>query len=162
MSIFLSPRALLAGKGAVARIPEAMAFINASKPFIVTDQNMVSSGLVDRVTDALTAAGIEHTVFADTTPDPTADDVMAGAAALKASGADSIIAFGKLPHYMRTAAPPYQPVRELGLEPRVSSATYAVRVILVTDLRAPPPPPTLTSRRSRMQAVALRWTRPRR
>ncbi len=88
------PRQLHIGGGAVAEAANALARLGAQRPLIVTDRFMESSGLLAKVTDRLSAAGILWRVFADTVPDPTTDVVEAGAAILRSGDYDALIALG--------------------------------------------------------------------
>ena len=88
------PRLLYIGGGAVAEVTTALARLSASRPLIVTDRFMASSGILARLTDRLDAAGIAWQVFADTVPDPTTEVVKGGAARLKAGDFDCLIALG--------------------------------------------------------------------
>ncbi|MDE8346227.1 MAG: iron-containing alcohol dehydrogenase [Acidocella sp.] len=66
-----SPRIMEIGGGAVARVAAVLARLGLARPLIVTDPFMVSSGLLDRLTGPLAAAGISFDVFSDTIPEPT-------------------------------------------------------------------------------------------
>ncbi|MDB5382697.1 MAG: alcohol dehydrogenase, partial [Rhodospirillales bacterium] len=82
------------GGGAVARTAEVLGQLGFSRPLIVTDAFMVSSGMVDRVLAPLRAGGIEASIFADTVPDPTDTVIEAGVAALREGNFDCLIGFG--------------------------------------------------------------------
>jgi alcohol dehydrogenase class IV len=88
------PRLLYIGGGAVAEVTTALARLGASRPLIVADGFMVSSGMLAKITDRLDAAGITWQVFADTVPDPTSAVVDTGVAVLKAGSFDCLIALG--------------------------------------------------------------------
>jgi alcohol dehydrogenase class IV len=88
------PRLLYIGGGAVAEVTTALARLGASRPRIVTDGFMVSSGMLAKVTNRLEAAGIAWQVFADTVPDPTSAVVDTGVIVLKAGSFDCLIALG--------------------------------------------------------------------
>lgn len=90
----VSPRLMRIGGGAVNQVAEVLALFGLSRPLVVTDPWMVSSGTVERCLAPLRAAGIEAQVFADTVPDPTDTVVAAGAAVLQAGGFDCLIGFG--------------------------------------------------------------------
>ena len=94
ISTLVSPRVMRVGGGAVAQVAEVLAVLGLSRPLVVTDPYMVSSGLVRRCLDPLEAAGVAVTVFSDTVPEPTDTVVEAGVAALAAGGFDCLIAFG--------------------------------------------------------------------
>jgi len=91
---FQSPRLLLIGGGAVARVAEVLDQLGFARPLIVTDPFMVSSGMVERVLAPLRAAGVTAGVFADTVPDPTDTVIEAGVAALRAGDYDCLLGFG--------------------------------------------------------------------
>lgn len=88
------PPVLRFGAGSVDTIGELLAPMGSSRPLIVTDGFLVSSGVADRVADALRASGMEPAVFSETIPDPTTDSLQGGLAAVEAHGADSLVALG--------------------------------------------------------------------
>jgi alcohol dehydrogenase class IV len=90
----VSPRFLLVGGGAVAEVAEVLSKFGLSRPLIVTDPFMVSSGLVRRLTAPLEAAGITADIFSDTIPEPTDTVVYAGIAVLNSGHYDCLIGFG--------------------------------------------------------------------
>ena len=67
----VTPRLILLGGGAVAQVAEVLAQFGLSRPLVVTDPWMVSSGMVERCLKPLRQAGLEPAVFSDTVPDPT-------------------------------------------------------------------------------------------
>jgi alcohol dehydrogenase class IV len=91
---FAGPRAMLVGGGTAGQIAALLARFGLSRPLIVTDPFMVSSGLIGAVLDPLGAAGIAAGVFSDTVPDPTDVVVQAGVTALAGVGYDCLIGFG--------------------------------------------------------------------
>ena len=89
-----APRTMLVAGGAVARTPELLRTLGFSRPFVVTDPVMVSTGLVRRMLDPLEAAGVAPVVFSDTVSDPT-DTVIETGVRLWVQGAyDCFIGFG--------------------------------------------------------------------
>jgi alcohol dehydrogenase class IV len=90
----VSPRLLMIGGGAVAKVSEVLAQFGLSRPLVVTDPWMASSGTVERALAPLRAAGIPASVFSETVPDPNDTVVEAGVAALKAGDYDCLIGFG--------------------------------------------------------------------
>jgi alcohol dehydrogenase class IV len=90
----VSPRLILVGGNAVAQVAEVLGKLGLSRPLVVTDPFMVSSGMVARVLGPLLERGIEAPVFSDTVPDPTDTVIAAGVAVLQGSGADCLIGFG--------------------------------------------------------------------
>ena len=53
----VSPRLMLVGGGATSELPGVLAKFGLTRPLVVTDPYMVSSGLVRRCLDPLEAAG---------------------------------------------------------------------------------------------------------
>jgi alcohol dehydrogenase class IV len=90
----VSPRCMVVGGGTVAEIADVLAKFGLSRPLVVTDPFMVSSGLVRSCLDPLEKAGITPTVFSDTVPEPTDTVVMAGVRLLRGGVHDCLIGFG--------------------------------------------------------------------
>ena len=90
----VSPRMMLVGGGAVAQTAEVLGKLGLSRPLVVTDPFMVSSGLLRRCLDPLAAAGMIADVFSDTVPEPTDTVIEAGVARLSGHTYDCLIGFG--------------------------------------------------------------------
>jgi alcohol dehydrogenase class IV len=90
----VSPRLMRIGGGSVGQIAEVLGLFGLSRPLVVTDPWMLSSGTVDRCLEPLRAAGLVPEVFAETVPDPTDTVIEAGVAAFRAGEYDSLIGFG--------------------------------------------------------------------
>ena len=82
------------GKGAIQEIPALVAAKGFQKAFICTDPDLVKFGVTKKVTDILDANGMAYEIFCDVKPNPTIENVQAGVAAYKASGADYMISIG--------------------------------------------------------------------
>ena len=89
-----SPRLMLVGGGTVRQIAEVLAKFGLSRPLVVTDPFMVSSGLVRRCLEPLAEAGISAAVFSDTIPEPTDTIVENGLTAIRTGDYDCLIGFG--------------------------------------------------------------------
>jgi alcohol dehydrogenase class IV len=74
----------------VRDLPAALAQAGLSRPFVVTDPFMASSGVLERATGLLG----EVRVFADVVADPTVASVLAAVEALRAGGHDCVIGLG--------------------------------------------------------------------
>lgn len=88
------PRLMRIGGGASAQLPEVLHTLGLSRPLIVTDAYLVSTGRVQVMTDGLKAAGIVARVFAETVPDPTITSIERGAAYLGQGEHDCVVGFG--------------------------------------------------------------------
>jgi alcohol dehydrogenase class IV len=91
---FQAPRIIEIGGGAVAKTAALLNRLNLSKPLIVSDPFMVSSGLIERLTAPLAQAGIAFDIFSDTIPEPTDAIVDLGIARMDGKNYDCLIAFG--------------------------------------------------------------------
>ena len=82
------------GKGAIAEIATEIKARRFKKAFVCSDPDLIKFGVTKKVTDVLDGAAIAYDVFSDIKPNPTIENVQAGVAAFKASGADCIVAIG--------------------------------------------------------------------
>lgn len=82
------------GAGAIAAIPEEIKSRGFKKAFVATDPDLIRFGITARVTDLLDKAGIPYEVYSDIKANPTIENVQNGVAAIKACGADCIVAIG--------------------------------------------------------------------
>jgi len=89
MWFFNSPE-IVFGEDALSYLSE----IEGKRALIVTDQNMVKLGFVDRVIGHLKKAGLETRVFAEVEPDPSLEMVKRGAQAALAYEPDWIVGLG--------------------------------------------------------------------
>jgi len=91
---FDSPKAIVTGGGCRAQAPELMASLQAHHALMVVDPFFASAEFVNEIRSNLRGKGIGTEIFRDFQPDPTDQNVMAGADRFRSSGADSIIAIG--------------------------------------------------------------------
>jgi len=89
MWFFTSPE-IVFGEDALSYLDE----IEGKRALIVTDQNMVRLGFVDRVVGHLKEAGIEAQVFAEVEPDPSLETARRGAQVALAYEPDWIVGLG--------------------------------------------------------------------
>lgn len=82
------------GKGAIQEIPGIIAAKGFKKAFIASDPDLVKFNVTKKITDLLDANGQAYEIYSDIKPNPTIENVQAGVAAYKASGADYMIAVG--------------------------------------------------------------------
>ncbi len=88
------PRILHIGAGASALLPEALAKLGLSRPFIISDHYLEQAGIIQPTLDCLAAAGMATRLFVDTVPEPTASSMEAAAAALAEGDHDCVVGFG--------------------------------------------------------------------
>jgi alcohol dehydrogenase class IV len=93
-AVVLTPRLMMIVGGAIRQVPSVLERLGRRRPMIVTDSYMQSSGVLKRLTDPLSDAGVTFGVFADTVPDPTSDVIEAGVEALRGGDYDCLIALG--------------------------------------------------------------------
>lgn len=79
---------------AITRIPEILKKNNKSRVLIVTDQGLVKAGLLQQLENVLQKEGIAYTVYSDTVPNPTIDNVEAARQQYLDFGAEALIALG--------------------------------------------------------------------
>ena len=91
---YVSPRAIRIGAGAVQQVAAVLEQFGLSKPLVVTDPWMVSSGTVEKALAPLRAAGLAPAVFSETVPDPTDTVIEAGVKVLLAGDYDCLVGFG--------------------------------------------------------------------
>ncbi len=78
------------GEGEIARLPDFVAELGASRPLVCTDRGLLATGLVDRIRDLLGPAAI----FEDTPANPTEDAVMAALEVYRREDCDCVIGLG--------------------------------------------------------------------
>jgi alcohol dehydrogenase class IV len=82
------------GADAVGELCESIGHRGVRKALLVSDTGLVELGIVERITDQLTAAGVDWSVYAGVEPDPTFDQVEAGFDQFRAERCDAVVAVG--------------------------------------------------------------------
>ena len=82
------------GSGAITAIPDEAKGRGLKKAFVCSDPDLIKFGVTDKVLSLLTDAGMEYEVYSDIKPNPTIENVQNGVSAIKACGADYLIAIG--------------------------------------------------------------------
>ena len=82
------------GAGAINAIADEINARGFKKALVASDPDLIKFGVTAKVTAVLDKAEIPYDVFSDIKPNPTIENVQAGVAAFKASGADCIVAIG--------------------------------------------------------------------
>jgi alcohol dehydrogenase class IV len=91
---FDSPRAIVTGGGCRSQTADLLSSLHAHRTLIVVDPYFAAADFVSGIRSELNAKGIESDLFTDFQPDPTDQNVLAGAAAFHRPAADSIVAIG--------------------------------------------------------------------
>ncbi len=77
------------GAGAIARLPAVVRATGAGRAVVVTDAALAATPVIAAVMAVLTDAGIPSRLFAGVHPNPTTDDLAAGAAAVAQAAAEA-------------------------------------------------------------------------
>lgn len=90
---FVSPE-IIFGAGSRHSVGNYAATFGARKVLVVSDPGVQAAGWVADVLASLDQQGIAHELFTGVSPNPRAEEVMAGAELYRASGCDVIVAVG--------------------------------------------------------------------
>ena len=82
------------GAGAIQEIANEAKTHGFKKAFVCSDPDLVKFKVTAKVTDILTANGLDYELYSDIKANPTIQNVQHGVEAFKASGADYLIAIG--------------------------------------------------------------------
>ena len=82
------------GAGAIQEIANEVKAHGFKKAFVCSDPDLVKFKVTAKVTDILTANGLDYELYSDIKANPTIQNVQHGVEAFKASGADYLIAIG--------------------------------------------------------------------
>lgn len=82
------------GAGAINEIAAEVKGRGFKKAFVCSDPDLIKFNVTKKVTDVLERAEIDYEMYSEIKPNPTIENVQTGVEALKASGADCIIAIG--------------------------------------------------------------------
>ena len=88
------PRTIRIGGGVLDELPDVLAAAGLSRPLIVTDAWMDSSGVLGRVEALLDGAGLAFRSFTGVVPDPTVTSIDAGCDFLATGTHDCVIGLG--------------------------------------------------------------------
>ncbi len=82
------------GVGSVKKLPKRMKPAGVQKALVVTDAGLVKAGVIEQITTALEAGGIETEVFDGVEANPHKSNVDTGADRLRALGEAAVVAVG--------------------------------------------------------------------
>lgn len=90
---FVAPETIF-GIGALHVAGQYASKFGITRPLVVSDPGVIAAGWGAQTLDSLAAFDIEGVLFADVTPNPKAEEVMAGARIYLENGCDGIVAVG--------------------------------------------------------------------
>lgn len=82
------------GEGARKLAGQYASNLGARKVLLVTDPGIIAAGWLDDIISSLAEEGLQYTVFSAVTPNPKAEEVMAGAEIYNSEGCNAIVALG--------------------------------------------------------------------
>jgi len=91
---FDSPKAILTGGGCRSQSGDILVSLHAHRTLVVVDPFFAAADFVAEIQSTLRSKGIASELFTDFQPDPTDENVLAGAERFRKLSADSILAIG--------------------------------------------------------------------
>ena len=82
------------GRGSRVELANEIKTRGFKKVLFVTDKSLLECGVASKVTEVLTSAGIEYSIYSEIKPNPTVKNVQDGVNACREYGADVIVAVG--------------------------------------------------------------------
>ncbi|MBV7363943.1 lactaldehyde reductase [Actinomycetaceae bacterium TAE3-ERU4] len=82
------------GRGSIANLVPELRSRNLTKVLLVTDAILLETGTAQKITSLLDEANFPYEIFSEVAPNPPVDNVKAGVAKFKQSGADALIGLG--------------------------------------------------------------------
>ena len=132
------------GVGAIERLPAIVRATGAEAAVVVTDEALASTPVVATVMAVLADAGLPARVFSGVHPNPTTDDLAAGAAAVAeaVAGAAAVVEAAAVAATLRPSAPLVSP--SAPADPTASSVHSAVPFPPASSAPSAPPAPLAT------------------
>lgn len=90
---FPSPK-LISGEDSTTKIKDIILEKEKKNVLIVTDNNLYSLGLLDKMISSFEEAGIRYSLYKDVVPNPTITNIEEGLKIYKENGCEAIVAFG--------------------------------------------------------------------
>ena len=91
---FRVPRIIITGSGASEQVGEESKKLGFKKALLVTDQNLVKLGIVEKVAQSLRGSGVSFAVFDGVYTEPIVEFVQEGLKAYRENGCDFLLAVG--------------------------------------------------------------------
>lgn len=90
---FVAPEAIF-GIGAIGVVGQYTRKFGMTRPLVVSDPGVMNAGWTERVMKSLADSGVDGVLFVSVSPNPRADEVMAGAQTYQENHCDGIVAVG--------------------------------------------------------------------
>lgn len=90
---FPSPE-LITGEASTTRIKDILIKRNIKRVLIVTDNNLFSLGLLNKMLDSFKESNVEYVMYKDVVPNPTITNIEEGLKLYKENSCEAIVAFG--------------------------------------------------------------------
>ncbi len=90
---FVAPECII-GVGALNLVAKYARKYGGKKILVVTDPGVINAGWTDKIVTALDAIGISSVIYSDVSPNPRAEQVMAGAEFYHSNNCDVIVGIG--------------------------------------------------------------------
>ena len=90
---FPSPK-VISGEDSTTKVSDILKEHGKNKVLVVTDNNLLKLGLLDKMLNSLKENNIEYAMYNDVVPNPTIDNIEAGLKLYKENNCQAIIAFG--------------------------------------------------------------------
>src|SRR5262245_37318292 len=94
ITVMSFPTRIVLGPGAITQTPAELERHGVHRPLVVSDPGLVQVGLVKKLTDVLSAAGLDAAVFSQIDSNPVEANVDGGVAAYREHRADGLVAIG--------------------------------------------------------------------
>lgn len=91
---FKIPQEIICGADSIEKLPELLVKQGLKKVMVISDPLLEQLGMVAKITDSLSRAGLAFDSFVDVEANPSVETVELATAAFTASGADCLIALG--------------------------------------------------------------------
>lgn len=85
---------LIQGENSLSRLPKLIKSENIESVLLITDQGIISSGLIEELLKGLTVEGLHYFVYDKTVPNPTIDNIEEAYSMYKTNQCQGIVAFG--------------------------------------------------------------------
>lgn len=85
---------LIQGENSLSKLPKLIKNENIESVLLITDQGIISSGLIEELLKGLTVEGLHYFVYDKTVPNPTIDNIEEAYSMYKTNQCQGIVAFG--------------------------------------------------------------------